>query len=312
MVKESLQRLRAYYAENKGRLPSQQKIADMAGLSEATVQRTLSGQTDSAKFETIMRIAPVIGMQTSDLNITDESIESMDKADLMALVLALRKINIQELAAQREADDTRWRERLHSDQTKYEEEITTINREHAEEMRRLSQLHADEMKRANALHVEEMKRLNAEHTQEMKRATDSHESHVTQIHEMYARQMDSMRTVNARQIETMLEGHSQQIKNVQSLDQAQQQTVQEMARVQKEADEKSKEFLKSEIAQRDSRIAELDRRDKEKNRRDRVKNIIIFSLIALIFLLFFADFLMPSVGWIRRVTSTLFSYHHFG
>lgn len=290
LTKDALKRLRAHYNENKDRLPSQQRIADQAGLSESTVQRALTGQTESIKYETIARIAPIIGMGTEELGISEETVESLDNNDLQALVLALRDMNMRELAAQRKADDERWRERLNADQEKYLARIDLLNAQHADAMSRLKDAHGDEMNRANS----------------------AHEAHVVQIHQMYDRQMESMRAANARQMELMLEGHAKQIEAVQRVDQAQQDAVQRMADTQRNADEKSKDFLKKEIEQRDGRIAELDARDKEKNRRDRVKNMIIFSLIAMVFLLFFVDFMMPHAGWIRRMTSTLFSYHHFG
>lgn len=290
ITKDALKRLRTHYNENKDRLPSQQKIADQAGLSESTVQRALAGQTESIKYETIARIAPIIGMGTEELGINDETVESLDNNDLQALVLALRDMNMRELAAQRKADDERWRERLNADQEKYLARIELLNKQHTDEMIRMKDAHAEEMRRSNA----------------------AHEAHVVQIHKMYDGQMESMRAANARQIELMLDGHARQIEAVQDIERAQHEIVQRMADTQKNADEKSKEFLKSEIAQRDSRVAELDARDKENIRRDRTKNMIIFSLIALIFLLFIYDFMMPNMGWIRRMTGVLLSYHTFG
>lgn len=282
IAKDALKKLRSHYSANKESLPSQQKIADMSGLSESTVQRALSNSTDSIKFETVMRIAPVIGMTTEDLGISDEAVAAMDNDDMRALVIALREINIRELASQRDADDTRWRERLDSDQKKHHELIKLLNAQHASEIASIS----------------------AAHNEEMKRCRERHDEHVSQIHSMYDRQMESMRSANARQMEMMLDGHSKQIEAVQRVDQAQQDSVQRMANAQMAADEKSKDFLKKEIGQRDSRIEALDKRD-------RVKNIIIFSLIAMIFLLFIVDFFLPSIGWIRRITSTLFSFHTF-
>lgn len=283
ITKDALKRLRAHYNENKDRLPSQQRIADQSGLSESTVQRALTGQTESIKYETIARIAPIIGMGTEELGISEETVESLDNNDLQALVLALRDMNMRELAAQRKADDERWRERLNADQEKYLARIDLLNTQHADAMSRLKDAHGDEMNRANS----------------------AHEAHVVQIHQMYDKQMESMRQANAKQMELMLDGHSRQIEAVQRVDQAQQEAVQRMANAQMAADEKSKDFLKKEIDQRDSRLISLDKRDK-------VKNAIIFSLIAMIFLLFFIDFMMPHAGWIRRMTSTLFSYHYYG
>lgn len=290
ITKDALKRLRSHYNEQKDKLPSQQKIADQAGLSESTVQRALSGQSENIKYETIARIAPIIGMSTEELGISDESLEALDNKDLHALVIALRDMNLRELAAQRDADDTRWRERLNSDLEKHRHQIDVLNQEHAADIRRIRD----------------------DHTEEMKRSSAAHDAHVVQIHQLYDKQMESMRSANSRQMELMLDGHARQIEAVQKVDQAQQEAVQRMADTQREADEKSKEFLKQEIKQRDGRIAELDARDKERNRLDRIKNFIIFALIALIFLLFFVDFLMPHAGWIRRFTSTLLSYHTFG
>lgn len=272
ITKDALQRLRTHYNANKGTLPSQQKIADQAGLSESTVQRALSGQSENIKYETIARIAPIIGMGTEELGITDETVDALDNNDLQALVLALRDMNMRELAAQRKADDDRWRERLNSDQEKYATRIELLNQEHSAEMVRTKEAHMDEIKRTNAVH----------------------ERHVSQIHEMYDRQMESMRTANSRQMELMLDGHARQIESVQSVDRAQLESVQNMSIKQKEADEKSKEFLKS-------RIAELDHRSK-------VKDYIIFGLLAVIFLLFLVDFMHPTLGWIRRMSNSLFSY----
>lgn len=283
IAKEALKKLRSHYSSNKDSMPSQQKIADMSGLSESTVQRALSNGTDSIKFETVMRIAPVIGMTTEDLGISDEAVAAMDNDDMRALVIALREINIRELAAQRDADDTRWRERLDSDQKKHHELIKLLSAQHASEIANIS----------------------ASHNDEMKRCRERHDEHVAQIHQMYDRQMESMRQANAKQMEMMLEGHAKQIQAIQTVDAAQQEAVQRMANTQMSADEKSKDFLKKEIDQRDSRIMALDKRDK-------VKNAIIFSLIAMVFLLFFIDFMMPHAGWIRRITSTLLSYHTFG
>ena len=283
LAKDALMRIRTYYAENKQSMPSQQKIADLAGLSESTVQRALSGQAESVKYETLIRIAPVIGMTTEDLGVSDEAVAAMDNDDMRALVIALREMNVRELAAQREADDTRWRERLNADLEKHRHQVDVLNQEHAADMRRIRD----------------------EHTEEMKRSSTAHEEHIMQIHKMYDRQMESMRQANAKQMELMLDGHARQIEAVQKVDQAQQEAVQRMANAQMEADEKSKDFLKKEINQRDSRLISLDKRDK-------VKNIIIFSLIAMIFLLFIFDFMMPQAGWIRRITGALFSYHHFG
>lgn len=283
LTKDALKRLRAHYNENKDRLPSQQRIADQSGLSESTVQRALTGQTESIKYETIARIAPIIGMGTEELGISEETVESLDNNDLQALVLALRDMNMRELAAQRKADDERWRERLNADQEKYLARIDLLNAQHADAMSRLKDAHGDEMNRANS----------------------AHEAHVVQIHQMYDKQMESMRQANAKQMELMLDGHARQIEAVQKVDQAQQEAVQRMANTQMAADEKSKDFLKKEIDQRDSRLVSLDKRDK-------VKNAIIFCLIAMIFLLFIVDFFMPSIGWIRRMTSTLFTYHYFG
>ena len=276
IAKEALQRLRAHYNANKTTMPSQQRIADQSGLSESTVQRALSGQSDSIKFETIVKIAPVIGMNTEDLGITEENVAAMDNDDMRALVISLRDMNMRELAAQRKADDERWRERLNADQEKYLARIELLNAHHAEAMDRLKEAHADEMKRSNA----------------------AHEQHVTQIHQMYDRQMESMRAANSRQMEMMLEGHALQIQAVQNVDQAQQEALRSMAETQKAADEKSKEFLKG-------RIDQLDKRSKTKDK-------IIFALVVCIVMLFVADFFMPSLGWIRRLSSTFFSYHYFG
>lgn len=283
ITKDALERLRNHYNANKGSLPSQQKIADLAGVSESTVQRALTGPADKIKFETIIRIAPVIGISTEELGISGESLEALDNKDLQALVIAMRDMNLRELAAQREADDARWRERLNADLEKHRHQVEVLTQEHAADMRRIRDEHSDEMKRSNA----------------------AHDAHVVQIHQMYDRQMESMRQANAKQMELMLDGHARQIEAVQKVDQAQQEAVQRMANAQMEADEKSKDFLKREISQRDSRLISLDKRDK-------VKNAIIFSLIAMIFLLFFFDFMMPQAGWIRRITGALFSYHHFG
>lgn len=283
ITKDALERLRNHYNANKSTLPSQQKIADQAGLSESTVQRALTGPTDKIKYETIARIAPIIGMSTEELGISDESLEALDNKDLQALVIALRDMNLRELAAQREADDTRWRERLNADLEKHRHQVDVLNQEHAADMRRIRDEHSDEMKRSST----------------------AHEEHIMQIHKMYDRQMESMRQANAKQMELMLDGHARQIEAVQKVDQAQQEAVQRMANAQMAADEKSKDFLKKEIDQRDSRLISLDKRDK-------VKNTIIFSLIAMIFLLFFFDFMMPQAGWIRRITGALFSYHNFG
>lgn len=276
ITKEALQRLRAHYNEHKNRLPSQQKIADQAGLSESTVQRALSGQTENIKYETIARIAPVIGMSTEELGISEENIVALDNDDMRALVIALRDINMRELANQREADDTRWRERLDSDQKKHHQRIELLTSQHADEMARIS----------------------AAHNEEMKRCRDRHDEHITQIHSMYDRQMESMRAANAKQVELMLEGHRAQLDSVQKIDHAQQETVRSIYNTQKDADEKSKEYLKG-------RIEQLDKRSKTKDK-------IIFALIFCITLLFVADFFLPSIGWIRRLTSTMFSYHTFG
>ncbi|MBQ7886403.1 MAG: helix-turn-helix domain-containing protein [Clostridia bacterium] len=283
ITKDALKKLRSHYSANKDSLPSQQRIADMSGLSESTVQRALSGNTDSIKFETVMRIAPVIGMTTEDLGVSDDAVAAMDNDDMRALVIALREINIRELAAQREADDVRWRERLDSDQRKHHERIEMLGKQHTQEIASIV----------------------SAHNSEMQRCRERHDEHVTQIHQMYDRQMESMRQANAKQMEMMLEGHAKQIEAIQTVDAAQQEAVQRMANTQMAADEKSKDFLKKEITQRDSRIKALDKRDT-------VKNVIIFSLIAMIFLLFIVDFFMPSVGWIRRTTQTLFGYHYYG
>ena len=276
IVKEALKRLRAHYNENKDAMPSQQKISDMTGLSESTVQRALSGSAENVKYSTIMQIAPAIGLSTADLGISKETIEALSNEDLQALVLALREINLRELAAQREADDTRWRERLDADQKKYQQRIEQITTQHAEEMRRMSSAHSDEMKRCR----------------------DRHDEHVGQIHSMYDRQMESMRSANAKQIELMLDGHRTQLESMQKIDSAQQETVLSIYNTQKSADEKSKEYLKG-------RIEQLDKRSKTKDK-------IIFALIFCITLLFVADFFLPSMGWIRRLSSTMFSYHVFG
>lgn len=276
IVKEALKKLRAHYSEHKDAMPSQQRIADMTGLSESTIQRVLSGQTDNIKYATIMQIAPAIGLSTSDLGINKESIEALNNEDLQALVLALREINMRELSAQREVDDARWRERLDSDQKKYQQRIELLTTQHAEEMHRMTSAHADEMKRCR----------------------DRHDEHVSQIHSMYDRQMESMRSANAKQIELMLDGHRTQLESMQKIDSAQQETVLSIYNTQKNADEKSKEYLKG-------RIEQLDKRSKTKDK-------IIFALIFCITLLFVADFFLPSMGWIRRLTSTMFSYHYFG
>lgn len=276
IVKEALKRLRSHYAENKDAMPSQQRIADMTGLSESTVQRVLSGTSDNIKYATIMQIAPAIGLSTADLGINKETVEALNNEDLQALVLALREINLRELAAQREADDARWRERLDADQGKHQQRIELLTTQHGEEMRRMTSAHADEMKRCR----------------------DRHDEHVGQIHAMYDRQMESMRSANAKQIELMLDGHRTQLVSMQKIDSAQQETVLSIYNTQKDADEKSKEYLKG-------RIEQLDKRSKVKDR-------IIFGLIFCIVLLFVADFFLPSIGWIRRLTSTMFSYHYFG
>lgn len=256
-------------------MPSQQRIADQSGLSESTVQRALSGQSENIKYETVARIAPVIGMSTEELGISEETVLALDNDDMRALVIALRDMNMRELAAQREADDTRWRERLSADQEKFNARIELLNKEHAAEMIRTKEAHADEMRRANA----------------------AHDQNVDRLHQLYDRQMESMRNANARQMELMLDGHARQIEAVQNVDQAQRDAIQSMAVTQKEADEKSKEFLKT-------RIAELDHRSK-------VKDYIIFGLLAVIFLLFLFDFMHPTLGWIRKMSSNLFSYHNF-
>lgn len=275
IVKEALKRLRTHYNDNKDAMPSQQKISDMTGLSESTVQRALSGSADNVKYSTIMQIAPAIGLSTADLGISKETVEALSNEDLQALVLALREINLRELAAQREADDTRWRERLDADQKKYHQRMELITTQHAEEMRRMTSAHADEMKRCR----------------------DRHDEHVSQIHAMYDRQMESMRSANAKQIELMLDGHRTQLESMQKIDSAQQETVLSIYNTQKSADEKSKEYLKG-------RIDQLDKRSKTKDK-------IIFALIFCITLLFVADFFLPSIGWIRRLSSTMFSYHNF-
>lgn len=293
VVQTALNNLRKFYNDHKQTLPSQQRIAELTNLSESTIQRALGGQTNNVKYTSIMEIASAIGMKTTDLGITEEVAEQLNEAQTTALVLALRKINIEELRAQREADDARWRERLASDQRKHAERIDSLNAEHAAEMRRTAQMHIDEINR-----------INADHEQEISRCRERHDHHVEQIHQIYARQMESMREVNARQIETMLDGHNRQIEAVQSVDKAQRDSVQAMATEQKTADEKSKEFLKAEIAQRDNRIAALDKRD-------RFKSTVIMLLIILIILLFVADFLMPHIGWIRRVAGNIFTLNAY-
>lgn len=273
-LQKALSHLRTWYKNHGG--PSYPQIADTAGVSESTVQRYLSGEpVKRPNYTTIVSIGAALGMTTSDLSLSEDVVQAMEKSQLESLALELRKLNIEELSAQREADDARWRERLNADQEKYLGRIELLNKQHAEEMIRLKDAHAEEMKRTN----------------------DAHESHIMQIHRMYDGQMESMRAANAKQVEAMLDGHARQIEAVQKLDQAQQDAVQIMAAKQKEADEKSKDFLKG-------RIEQLDKRSKTKDR-------IIFSLLAVIFLLFVVDFLHPSLGWIRRISTTLFSYHNF-
>lgn len=262
-LQKALVHLRAWYKERGG--PSYSQIADSAGVSESTAQRYLSDDpVKRPNYTTIVSIASTLGMTTADLSLSKDIVEGMEKDQLANLVLELRRINIDELSAQRDADDARWRERLSADQEKYMARIELLNKEHADEMARTKQAHAEEIQRTNA----------------------AHQAHILQIHQMYE-----------KQFATMIDGYHRQIDSVQKIDLAQQETVRSMAETQKAADEKSKDFLKG-------RIEQLDKRSKTKDK-------IIFSLIFCIVLLFVVDFFVPSMGWIRRLSSTLFSYHTF-
>ena len=282
-LSKALSSLRTWYKEHGNGMPYS-AIVDATGLSESTVQRYLNPKSViNPSYNNILAIASAIGMEASELSFSREMVEHMDKQQLAELVLEIRKFGAEELRASREADDARWRERLISEK----------------------QAHVEDLRHLNQSHIEDMQRMKDEHAAEMARSHEAHNEHVLQIHKMYDRQMESIRAANAAQISAMLEGHARQLESVQSLDQAQRNAVQEMAVAQKDADEKSKDFLKAEISQRDSRIAALDHRDN-------VKNMIIFSLIIIIFLLFFIDFMLPNAGWIRNFSTRMFSYYPYG
>ena len=279
----ALSNLRTWYKEHGNGMPYS-AIVDATNLSESTVQRYLNPKNSiNPSYENILAIASAIGMKASELEFSREIAEQMDKQQLTDVIVELRKMSLEELASTREADDARWRERLN------QEKIT----------------HTNELSRLHQTHMEEMQRMKDEHTEEMKRCHEAHADHVLQIHQMYDKQMESMRSANSKQMELMLDGHARQIEAVQSLNQAQRDSMQSMSLAQKSADEKTKDFLQGEINQRDGRLKSMDKRD-------HVKNMIIFALIAMIFMLFFIDFMINDNGWIRRVTTRMFSYHYFG
>lgn len=253
-LQKALANLRAYYKYNGG--PNYTALADSTGLSESTVQRYL-GQTlmKSPNYSSIISLAGAIGMETADLSLNRDLVDQMEKQQLADIVLELRKINVDELAA----NDAKWRERIAADQD----------------------AHRDDLRRANASSAEHLASVHKLHAEQ-----------IAHIHESYRAQMEQMRKASEQQLAHALDAQRSQSLHVQQENAAQIAALKDIAATQKEADEKSKDYLRRQVFFW------------------RVFSLLILSALILLLI---ADVTNPTRGWIRFISDSLkLSYHTFG
>lgn len=269
-LQTALTSLRTHYKDNGG--PSHASIADSTGLSEATVQRYLgTAQLKVPNYNSIVSIATVIGMNTADLTLGQDVVDILPKEELADLVLELRKMNIDELAR----NDAQWRERLDAEKAAHSDDIQHLTEAHVKERQRSDEAHDAQIERIQRMHAEQLK----------------------EVRESYVAQMEQMRTANSALVAQMqdssskhdaqrLEAAQQQAEHIQQTSKEQYAMLQQFAKTQKDADEKSKAYLKRQI---------------------RTWKVIAFLFATALILLLAVDLANPNRGWIRFIGSKLFS-----
>lgn len=252
-LQKALANLRSHYKERGG--PNYAAIVDSSGVSESTVQRYLgTAVIKNPNYNSIIAIAAAIGMETADLSINRDLVEQMDKQQLADLALELRKINVEELSA----NDAKWRERLDAEQQAHREELRRVNQASAEHLASVHKIHAEQ---------------------------------IAGIHESYIAQLEQMRKSSEQQIAHALETHRSQAAHLQQTSAAQISTLQQISQTQKEADEKSKDYLKRQVL---------------------FWRVFAILLLIVMALLLIADILNPSRGWLRFISDRLnLSFHVF-
>lgn len=284
-LQTALSSLRAHYKDNGG--PSHAVIADSTGLSEATVQRYLGAvQIKVPNYNSIVSIATVIGMTTSDLSLNKDVVDVLPKEQLADLVLELRKMNIDELAR----NDEKWRERLDDEKRTHSEDIRHLSDAHANEMQHADETHAAQIERIQQMHNDQLMAVHASYKAQMEQMRTANSALLAQLQDASAKHDAQRLESDQKQIEHVQQSAQQQIDHVQQSAQQQYDALQRLAETQKAADEKSKTYLKRQVL---------------------VWKIISFLLIAVLILLLVADLRNPDKGWIKFIGSKFFSMRDF-
>lgn len=278
-LQKSLSSLRSYYEKN-GRKPAPAKIAEFIGdaeISQTTVQRYL-GKEDLKRpsYSKILAIGNALGMNTDDLSLDEDALRDMDNEQLQSTVVQISKHSVEMLSS----NDQNWRERLEE-----------LDKKHAEEIRHLTDAHNEEIRNLAKANADEKKRVNEEHNAHVARLQEMHNDQILTVHESYKVQMQQMREANANNIAQMLDAHQQQVEHIQKTNDTQLKALQDISQTQKEADEKSKAYLKSLV---------------------RFWRVFSIALLAALILLLVADVLNPSRGWLQFISGRInLSYHPF-
>lgn len=280
-LQNALSSLRAHYKDNGG--PSHAVIADSTGLSEATVQRYLGvAQIKVPNYNSIVSIATVIGMTTSDLSLSKDVVDVLPKEQLADLVLELRKMNIDELAR----NDEKWRERLDDEKRTHSEDIKHLSDAHVEEMQRTSEAHAAQIERIQQMHNDQLMAVHASYKAQMEQMRTANSALLAQLQDAGVKHDAQLQESEQQRIDHVQQSAQKQIDHIQQSAQQQYDALQHLAETQKEADEKAKVYLKRQI---------------------RTWKIIAFMVVAVLILLLIVDLKNPDKGWIKFIGSKLFS-----
>lgn len=285
-LQAALSTLRAHYKDNGG--PSHAMIADSTGLSESTVQRYLSAvQIKTPNYSSIVSIAAVIGMETSDLIFGKDVVDILPKEDLVDLVMELRKMNIEELAR----SDEKWRERLDAENHAHSEDIRHLSAAHTEEARRADEAHAAHIERIQQMHNDQLMAVHASYKAQMEQMRTANSALLAQLqdagakHDSQLQESEQLRIAHVQQsaqqqIAHVQQSAQQQIDHIQQTASKQYEALEALAKTQKDADEKSKAYLKRQI---------------------RTWKIISFLLVFVLILLLVVDLKNPDRGWIKFI-----------
>lgn len=150
----------------------------------------------------------------------------------------------------------------------------------------LRKLNIEELSRNDAQWRERLDAAKEAHSDDLKHLTDAHNAQIERIQQLYADQLRQMTVISDSQAAQLLDAHHKESEHIQQTAAQQYESLETLAKTQKEADERSKTYLKRQV---------------------RTWKIISFLLVFVLILLLIVDLKNPNKGWIKFIGSQYFS-----